>query len=127
MKTIPLEVKYDETRTGWINVPNSWKQEMSSLTLEVLEAYRLGYEAGKAAQGSSTNSDETDIEFYFDVYGDGWCVLLDVSYQWHEARGAWVAFGGLSEFYAPYTKISAEAFYERFPEALNVRPSENVG
>lgn len=135
MKTIPWKVWYDEDRTGWVQVSSSWqlvnkidrKQKMSSLNLEVLEAYRLGYEAGKAAQDSSTNSSETDIEFYFDADGDGWCTFLGVSYEWHEAGGAWIAFGCLAECYAPYTKVSAEAFYERFPEALNVRPNENAG
>lgn len=100
---------------------------MSSLNLEVLEAYRLGYEAGKAAQGSSTNSNEPDVEFYFDGDGDGWCVLLDVSYQWYEAGSAWIEYDCLADWCAPYTRVSAEAFYERFPEALNVRPNENAG
>ena len=100
---------------------------MSSLNLEVLEAYRLGYEAGKAAQDSSTNSSETDIEFYFDVDGDGWCTFPSASYGWYAVVGTWVAYADLADCYGPYTKVSAEAFYERFPEALNVRPSENVG
>ena len=135
MKTIPWKVRYDEDLNCWAQVSSSWqsvneidrKQKLSSLNLEVLEAYRLGYEAGKAAQDSSTNSSEPDVEFYFDVYGDGWCTFLGAYYGWYEQVGTWIAFGSLADFYAPYTKVSAEAFYERFPEALNVRPSENVG